>query len=819
MWRIGLVLLVLAGTAAQAQDGRLEGRVTRTGGGGVGGVAVVITELGAATVTDNEGFFLFHNRVAPGTYTLTFTLGDNNVTEQGVQVTSDETTTVAKEVDWEFSFAETITVYAASRRAERIVEAPASVTRISPEQIKREASHGQLPKLLEFTPGAEVTQSGVYDYNFNTRGFNSSLNRRVATLIDGRNTSVPFLGAQEWAAIGFPLDDLASVELVRGPSAALYGANASSGVLNMTTRDPRASLGGQLRLTAGELSTTNADFRWAGDLGGNWFVKFTAGVRDHGDYTVSRNGAAEYSVPCTSPGQTDCLPQEAVPLEIEDDDQVVFGSARVDKYLKDGKKLTLEFGTTELEGPAFQTGIGRVQLVDVERPWARFNVSGDHFNVAATYSGREADEQLALSSGTNLVLDTERINLEAQGNWEFGGGKTRLVLGGSYGEEDLDTLDPATGQQTLMFEPVDNELTALFGQVDFKVHPKVKLVLAGRWDESDLHDSEVSPKASVVYSVDQNHTLRLTYNEAFQVGNYSEYFLNVNAAPPADLSQLEGLCLLSGVTDCGLAGPALGGPGTPVRALGNEDLEVEEVKMIELGYSGIIADKAYLTVDVYSSENENFITDLIPQLGTSLGRVNLNFGPWVGSTAAESSPTMCPGVGVTTVADCIRILSPLLSNQPDGSNIIAAVSYTNFGDVDTEGVDLGLNYYINNKWMWQLSYSYFDFDIKSDDPNLENLLVPNSPENKAATGVTYTGEKFDGTVNFRWTDEFRWGVGPFQGDVKSYETVDVTVNYRLNDNWLVGANISNLLDDEHYQSFGGDLLERRALGHVLFSWQ
>ena len=50
-------------------------------------------------------------------------------------------------------------------------------------------------------PGAEVTQSGIYDYNFNTRGFNSSLNRRVATLIDGRNPAVPFLGAQEWAAM------------------------------------------------------------------------------------------------------------------------------------------------------------------------------------------------------------------------------------------------------------------------------------------------------------------------------------------------------------------------------------------------------------------------------------------------------------------------------------------------------------------------------------------------------------------------------------------------------------------------------------------
>ena len=73
-----------------------------------------------------------------------------------------------------------ITVVSASRRAERITEAPAAISVVPREEIERQASHGQLPKLLEFTPGAEVTQSGVYDFNFNTRGFNSSLNRRVA---------------------------------------------------------------------------------------------------------------------------------------------------------------------------------------------------------------------------------------------------------------------------------------------------------------------------------------------------------------------------------------------------------------------------------------------------------------------------------------------------------------------------------------------------------------------------------------------------------------------------------------------------------------
>jgi outer membrane receptor protein involved in Fe transport len=171
-----------------------------------------------------------------------------------VVVTAGRTATVEPEVDWTVSYVDTITVYSASRQTERITEAPAAITVISEEQIAREGNSGQVPKLLEFTPGAEVTQSGLYDFNFNARGFNSSLNRRILTLIDGRDPSVPFLGSQEWAAVSFPLDDLASLELVRGPGSALYGADAFNGVLNMVTKAPRFSQGGKVQATGGDLS-------------------------------------------------------------------------------------------------------------------------------------------------------------------------------------------------------------------------------------------------------------------------------------------------------------------------------------------------------------------------------------------------------------------------------------------------------------------------------------------------------------------------------------------------------------------------------------
>src|SRR5262249_46459211 len=160
---------------------------------------------------------------------------------------------------WEVGLAETITVTSVSRRAERITDAPAAVTLVTAQEIERAAAGGQVPKLVEFTPGGGFTQSGLYDFNFTTRGFNSSLHRRVLPAGDGRYPATPVPGAQESAAVSFPLDELASAEMVRGPGSALYGANAFSGVLNLITKAPRDSLGGKVRLTGGELDTRRAD--------------------------------------------------------------------------------------------------------------------------------------------------------------------------------------------------------------------------------------------------------------------------------------------------------------------------------------------------------------------------------------------------------------------------------------------------------------------------------------------------------------------------------------------------------------------------------
>lgn len=784
---IGLVGWLVA-TATFAQAGRLTGTVAGADGKGIGGVTVVINEAGLAEVTGPDGRYTV-NGVAAGTYTVTFTLADNVSTAADVVVNAGADTQLDHQVDWDLSFADTITVFSASRRRERIVEAPAAVTVVAEEQIQREASHGQLPKLMEFTPGAEVTQSGIYDFNLNTRGFNSSLNRRVPSLIDGRDPSVPFLGAQDWPSLSWPLDDLASAELVRGPSSALYGTNAFNGVLNLVTRQPKFSEGGSVRVTAGELSTKRVDMRWATGLGSDWYLKLIGSYTESDDFYRARNPR----VGCTP--EYAGVPCEAVAPE-RFDDEIATAGVRLDKYFGN-HALTFETGWNRTEGPVVQTGIGRVQVLEAERPYFRFNLNAPRYNVLGFYNLQDTPRQRSLSSGANLFFDASVWALEAQVNQDFAGGKFRVVGGASYREEDIET------RGTLTLADIAEDRSSFFAQADWAITPRLKAVIAARYDEASVHDSELSPKAALVWSPTANQTFRLTYNEAFQSPNYSEYFLAASAGQLPNLA-----AIAAGIPAAAPLAPVLqllGFSAAPIRAFGNDDLEVETIKTYEIGYSAILGGRAYITLDYYQSELDNFVTDLLPG-------VNPDF-------AAYQIPIPLPPAAAAGVLAFLRGALGAnfagLTNNAAGAPMLV-ISYANAGAADADGIDFGLNVNMPNGFSVDFTYSWFDFEVK--DIALGDRVSSNSPENKFAVGFAYATDKWDGSIRYRWADDFFWAASVFAGPVESYDTVDLSFNYIISDAWQVGINVTNALDDEHYQSFGGDLLGRRALGNVRFSW-
>src|ERR1019366_189368 len=125
--------------------------------------------------------------------------------DKAVTVTDGMTVNVTMEAQ-PVSLAE-ITVTSASREPERVVEAPAAITSIEPRVLQTTSATGQAPMALAQAVGVDLAQSGVNDFNINARGFNSSLNRRVLTLLDGRDLAIAFLGSQEWNTLPVATDE------------------------------------------------------------------------------------------------------------------------------------------------------------------------------------------------------------------------------------------------------------------------------------------------------------------------------------------------------------------------------------------------------------------------------------------------------------------------------------------------------------------------------------------------------------------------------------------------------------------------------------
>jgi iron complex outermembrane receptor protein len=768
--------------AAAQEAGRIEGRLFND----VAALRAVTVTLQPArgpaqtTISQDDGSFRFDG-VAPGRYSIDFVLGEHIAHADNVDVRPGETARIEQQLDWESGFAETVTVFAASRRLERIVEAPSAITHVALQDIQLAAPSAQLPKLLEFTPGVQVSQSGLFDFNLNVRGFNNQLNRRIQTLIDGRDPSIPITSGQEWASMALMLDDIVGVELLRGPSAALYGPNSFNGVLNIQTSVPRDVAGGKLRFTTGELGTAIVTGRWAAPVAEGWYLKVRGGHFHSKDFSQSRNQSGEYAG----------LPLEALPLA-RSRDEISSGSIRVDKYFAGGQVATFEGGADSLRGPVFLTVTGRLQP-DVTRTWTRATVNSPHWN-ALFYSNTRNSDDTSPSTGARLAFDDVSVHTEIQGNRQFQQGRARLVGGAAYGRTSSDTAD-ASGRQTFLKEPVSSNLGSLFGQLDYQVTKRLKAVAATRWDENTFHDAQFSPKAAVVIDLAPQHSVRIGYNRAFQVANAGELFVAVPGGPPIDLSAVEASF-----------GPVLGGTRlglnvVPIDVFGNDKLAVESIKAFEAGYRGVIGARAFVTVDFYSNRMKDFISPLLPG-------VNPKYGPYR-APAALAQPAR------SLVEGALNSAIPGLSNDASGAPIIV-YSLANAGKVDSRGLELGTTIQVQRHVAVDASYAWFDFDVVEKSFGAD--LSPNAPAHQAAAGVTFARDTVSASIRGRWVDTFHWSAGTFVGDVPAYAVFDLEGNHKLTRNWELGVNVSNLLDKRHYEVFGGDVLRRRALVSLGYSW-
>lgn len=194
-----------------------------------------------------------------------------------------------------------IEVTSVSKRAEKLSEAASAIQVVTGEDIRRSGATS-IPEALRLASNLQVAQVDSRQWAISARGFNSTTANKLLVLIDGRTVYTPLYAGVFWDVQDTLLEDIDQIEVISGPGATLWGANAVNGVINVTTkraRDTQGLLvhgggGTELRyfggLRYGGTLTSNAHYRVYGKYFDRDSAVLSDGRETTNDWSMGQGG-------------------------------------------------------------------------------------------------------------------------------------------------------------------------------------------------------------------------------------------------------------------------------------------------------------------------------------------------------------------------------------------------------------------------------------------------------------------------------------------------------------------------------------------------
>ena len=149
-----------------------------------------------------------------------------------------------------------VEVTSVSKKPEKFSKSAAAIEVVTGENIRRSGAVS-IPQALRNVPGLQVAQVDSRQWAISARGFNTTSANKLLVLMDGRSIYTPLFSGVFWDAQDTMMEDLEQIEVIRGPGAALWGANAVNGVINITTKNAKDTQGW---LASGGLGTEERGF-------------------------------------------------------------------------------------------------------------------------------------------------------------------------------------------------------------------------------------------------------------------------------------------------------------------------------------------------------------------------------------------------------------------------------------------------------------------------------------------------------------------------------------------------------------------------------
>ncbi len=595
------------------------------------------------------------------------------------------------------------TIVSASRREQKLSESPSAITVVTQEDIENYGSES-LADILRIVPGLNMMRITSADAEISIRGFNREGANKILTMVDGRSVYVDLFGMTFWEFLPISVHDIKRVEVIRGPGATMYGANAFSGVISIFTKGGEDIKGTRYYISGGETGIFST-FQ-AGDSYENYSYRLSTSLKNLYSYDERFNT----------------------------DGQNISADGVVDYKLQKGR-LRFGAGLIKSEADEVFSLIGPVG-VNAYQLYTNGSYSIDDFNLSIWYNFLNAildvnfpfPKTLILNNVTGIPNGTEvdmsglkfdmpavngishTLNLEAQNNFRITS-NNNLLVGGNYRFITFDSEQLKQGYQYFT-----QNLAGAFIQDEFKPIKQIILNAGIRFDIQNIQDKNkdtedenrynLSPRASFTFLPYEEQYLRLAIGTAFRNPAFFESDIRTVIVPEGDKSLK---ATLAG-TDVVVTQPV---SKSGIDYYGNRDLDPEQIVTVDLGYGGRYFKKLRASIDIFYEQLKGLIL-------------------FSGS-----------------VQNFTRALD---INNTDKDIVNRIFNFYNLVDAQSYGFELSLDYQVTNLLRFFANYSYQKIDLMNNDKIKDKLGITNdedlptvaeeNPEHKANIGVNLSIKKF-----------------------------------------------------------------------------
>ncbi|MBO6574207.1 MAG: TonB-dependent receptor [Rhodothermales bacterium] len=521
---LSLLLGLLLAMPVSAQT--ISGTVTDEDGVALIGASVLVQGTTIGAVTDTDGAFQLDYM---GAFPVTLEVSYIGYRTAEISIAA-ATTTLRIQLAEQISFGPEVVV-SASRRPEKLQEAPAAVAVLTDDELS--ASGGTITPLraLINTPGVELQQQTGQRINLALRGSSGIFSTDVFPMLDYRSLISP--GLEFFDSQNSPINniDLERIEVVLGPGSALYGPDVTTGVVHFISKDPFRHPGTTVEVVGGEKSTLKGAIRHAGVTGDERIgYKFNARYSSGHDFVLQPDNEDDARVLSnfkeairrgfvTPEGFVD--PQQEGPLlftttkEQEEDYWAAMATGTV--HFRPNPD-------TELVGAGGWNAASSIFYNDLGEG---FNHSNEYWGQARlTHKGLFAQTYYVINDGgsdenpvylnrTGLIVPLERTHFEAQAQYSF---ETPSLLNAEWSTGlDYRTAGANTENHVYGRNEDDDDYRIFGGYVQSKLRfgSKLDAFLAGRVDSYNFTDEKTfSPRAALVFKPNGLHSVRLSYNRA-----------------------------------------------------------------------------------------------------------------------------------------------------------------------------------------------------------------------------------------------------------------------------------------------------------------